>query len=264
MVYQTPPSRGASNSQLKPLLTLLYDEFLQSFYDIKNKCPGKDKINKKILNALPQVAIKCLYNSYVQILSTENIPKSWNEVIIKSILKPMKPENQPTSHRLISLLSFPRKIFEKLLKNNLERFMEKNNWLSPHQDGFKKFRSLNDYHSALNKRIINGISRKGFLVCLFLDIKGAYNFVDLNKLRQALKECEVPDKMVNLIFNLFHTKVIFVNFNGKTSGPRISYLGLMQSSVLSPLLYLIYTKSVHRCLSHCMIIEFIDSIVLIN
>ncbi|CAH0749372.1 unnamed protein product [Bemisia tabaci] len=102
-VPNTRPPEEPPNPNLGSPLTFSYDEFLQSFYNIKNKCPGKDKITKKILNALPQVAIKCLYNAYIQILSTENIPKSWNEVIIKPILKPMKPENHPTSYRPISL-----------------------------------------------------------------------------------------------------------------------------------------------------------------
>ena len=58
--------------------------------------------------------------------------------------KPGKPKSEITSYRLLSLTSCLGKIEEKIIRNRVKDWCNKNNIINKQQNGFRTKRSTND------------------------------------------------------------------------------------------------------------------------
>ena len=80
---------------------------------IKNNTPGHTKINKLILQKLPNEVLE-IYTKLLNIsFSMGYFPLIFKHAKIKLIPKPNKPSIDPNNYRPISLLEVPGKIYEK-------------------------------------------------------------------------------------------------------------------------------------------------------
>ena len=87
-------------------------------------------------------------------------------------------QGTPSNYRPIALTSHLIKVFEKVVRNNLVQFLEKNNLLNKSQHGFRNGRSclsqLLDYHDK-----IISLMEAGFNVdSVYLDFSKAFDKVD--------------------------------------------------------------------------------------
>lgn len=87
-------------------------------------------------------------------------------------------------------------------------------------------------------------SNNSYLACFFLDLKGAYDSVDLNFLDVKLNNLGI--KASSSITEIFKNREIHIrDHNNALHGTRIVSQGLPQGSVLSPLLFNVYTADLH-------------------
>ena len=214
-----------------------YDYFEQTLLTMSKKTPGKDRITAKLLKVLPPIAKVYLYKVFLKTMNLGTTPAKWNEVIIKPIKKPGKPENIHTSYRPIALLSIVRKAYEKILRGFIEEHVEHHNLLSPVQFGFRKHFSLFDNHNVLNQEILEALNRNEVLKVVFLDIQGAYDSVHIPTLVKMMKHLRINKRLIKSVYWLFGRKSVYIQLYKVEYGVRISFVGLAQGSVLSPLLY---------------------------
>lgn len=230
---------------------------------LKNSSPGLDGIPYAFLVNSSTSARDLLLNILNYIFSSGIPPEDWKTQIVIPILKPGKPCKDSSSYRPIALSCTMAKILEHLVKNRLEWFMESKGLLSKSQFGFRKGLSTTDSLSLFVTDIRLALSKQEFLVGLFLDISSAYDNVLLSVLRQKLLQLSVPVKLVNFISNLFSARSVQVKFENNFLPPRMLWKGLPQGSVLSPLLYSIYTSDLDLSVnSFCDILQYADDLVL--
>ena len=111
------------------------------------------------------------------------IPAVWREGIIVPI--PKKAEKaipDPNGYRGISLLSAVYKVFCTVLRMRLESYLEGNQLLCEEQNGFRKRRSCIDNIMMLTMIGRKIIKRKGSMFGGFIDLKKAYDSVDIGVL----------------------------------------------------------------------------------
>lgn len=152
---------------------------------------------------------------------------------------------------------------EHLLKRRLEWFVENRNILANTQFGFRKGLGTMDSLSILTTDIRIAFSENKFVVAAFLDISSAYDSVLLPILRQKMLHLNVPARLCHFICNLLMERSIQVRFRDAFCEPRRIWRGLPQGSVLSPLLFNLYTYDLDKCVdSFCNVLQYADDLAL--
>lgn len=179
------------------------------------------------------------------------------------ILKPNKDPSDYKSYRPIALSPVLTKIAERLIKNRLEWFLESNNLLAKSQYGFRKGKSTMDSLSIVTTDIRLSFSRNESVLGAFLDITAAYDNVQLPLLRNKLQKLRIPARLGNFIMNLLTERYLFFRSHDSCVSPcRTIWRGLPQGSVLSPILYNIYTHDLESSIGVCRILQYADDILL--
>ena len=103
------------------------------------------------------------------------IPKIWRRALVVAIPKPMKPVEDPTSYRPISLLCVPYKILERLIYTRIEPIVDP--LLPREQAGFRQGRSTIDQTVLLTQHSEDSFETKKKAGAVFVDLTAAYDTV---------------------------------------------------------------------------------------
>ena len=240
------------------------DELKTVLSQVHDSAPGVDgfpysfvaKAGLKTYKYYLDLANYCFASGY--------IPQAWKVQVIIPLLKPGKSSSDPNSYRPIALSSVLLKILEHLVKNRLEWYVESSRLLPGTQFGFRKGLGTSDSVGILTSEIRLALSRNESVVAVFLDISAAYDSVLLPLLRQKLHKLRIPDRICKIISTIFSNRVLQLRIPGEDPLQRSVWRGLPQGSVLSPLLYNIYTADLPSCLNiNCKILQYADDIALL-
>lgn len=238
-------------------------ELLASLDHLKNSAPGPDNIPYAFLVNSGHITKKYFLDLINQFFDLGFVPEDWKKQIIFPLPKPGKDPLLSSSHRPIALSSCLLKILEHMIKKRLEWFVESKKILAKSQFGFRKGMGTMDSLSILTTDIRITLSRNEFLIGVFLDITSAYDSVILSLLRDKLSKLSLPQRLTHFICNFLMERSIEVSHNGSHSTPRLNWQGLPQGSVLSPLLYSLYTYDLEEAVSpFCSILQYADDIAL--
>ncbi|KAJ8946480.1 hypothetical protein NQ317_003951 [Molorchus minor] len=208
-----------------------------------NSAPGMDSIHYPMLARLPPSGKRKLLDIFNNIwLNKIPIPQDWFTYITIPIPKPGKPANQAESHRPIALASCVLKTYERLIRNRLEHWLEYNKLLPPSQFGFRRGCSTQESVGNLVTDIQLAFTKNNSISAIFIDIQGAYDNVNINLLTSKMKKIGIPSVLIKNVYELYKNRYIYVRIAGQIIGPRTTSLGLPQGSILSPLLYIIYSS----------------------
>lgn len=201
--------------------------------------PGPDRIPNRALKLLPARGIARLTNIFNAILRTHHYPSDWKTSTIIMIPKPNKSPTFPDNHRPISLLSCLSKLLERLL---LRRLLDHTSGLLPPQQfGFRQGHSTEHQILRLVEYIQDNFQRKNHVGCIFLDISKAFDRVWHAGLIFKLIKLQTPRYLVHLIHSFLQNRSFCVKVRSSLSQPHPIEAGVPQGSILSPLLYTLYT-----------------------
>lgn len=205
------------------------------------KSPGYDKIDSKVIKALPKKGIIFLTTIFNSILRLNHYPSQWKYAEIIMILKPNKPENSVSSYRPISLLSTFSKIFERLFLKRLLPILEMQNIIPEYQFGFRHKHGTPEQCHRIVDVITNALEGKLYCSAVFLDIQQAFDRVWHSGLLYKLKKL-IPAPFFLLIKSYLNERHFYVNIKDENSDFGDIKSGIPQGSVLGPVLYTIFTS----------------------
>lgn len=241
-----------------------WDEFNSALLSRKDSTPGLDDFPYLMIKKLHKVAQLVLLNIYNLLWSFQVVPESWKTQCILPILKNNKPIQDHNSYRPISLTSCVGKIFEHMIKVRLDYFVEINSLLPDYQLGFRRGKSAVEGFVSVIADIKKSILAHSNAICVFLDVEGAYDNVNLFQLIRVLSELKIPGKLLRWIFNYLYNRTVYVKFNNIIHGPKYAHKGLMQGAILSPILYNLYTSQIQNYIkeNNINIIQYADDLVM--
>ena len=171
------------------------------------------------------------------ILTTKNYPKEWKNAIIIPIFKQGKKENIPGNYRPITLVNCMSKIFEKILSNRLQFYLEKNKLYPSSFFAFRKGLGARDCLLKIYDFIQLSFSKKQHVDCINLDIEKAFNQSSKFLIIQNLLELGVKGNILNIIDSFLSDRKFKVKVNEIFSKEQKIKNLLPQGSPLSPILF---------------------------
>lgn len=229
----------------------------------KDTAPGPDGISYSLLRELP-TSSKCQLLEFINWFSSNNVfPDSWTTHNIVLVPKPNKNHSLPESFRPITLACCVEKVFESMVKQRLDWWLESRNFFSSSQHGFRRGKSTIDNLSILVNDIQYSFMLREITTAIFLDIKGAFDNVNLEILAMRLKSYNFPNNLINNLIYLYRSRQIIVKNNNIQLETRRLSKGLPQGLVLSPYLFMIYLKEIESTLtSDVKMLQFADDLVI--
>lgn len=154
----------------------------------------------------------------------------WKLAKVIPILKKGKNPTDFSSYRPISLTCNLSKIFEKLIKSDLNRFLNSNNIIPHNQFGFKSKHSTVHAIHKLSSDVNRYLSNAKIVGAVLIDIEKAFDSVWLEGLIYKLQLTKFPTHLTYLITGMIYGKA-FITFTGNEES----------TIVLSPILFNVYT-----------------------
>ena len=168
------------------------------------------------------------------------IPKIWRQSKIIAILKPGKDSAIPKNYRPISLLCHTYNLYERLILNRVSPLLEQHR--IKEQAGFCPGKSCTSQLLNLTQHIEDGYQRGMITGAAFLDLSAAYDTVNHRILIQKLYNTTQDSQLCRVFQNMLSNRRFYVELNNERSRWRKQKNGLPQGSVLSPILFNIYTN----------------------
>ena len=163
-----------------------------------------------------------------------------------------KDDKQCLKHyQPVSLLLFCGKIFEKLIFNETFKFFIENELilLKPDDSAFKPDDSCINQLLAITHEVNKSLDEVLEVRGVFLDITKAFDKVWPEGLILKLKQSSISGSWLNLLCDFLRNKKQRVLLNGQVSDWSDVNAGVLQASILGPLLFLIYINNLSEELS---------------
>ena len=219
-------------------------EIIKAIKSLKNgKAPGPDGIPPEALKTDPTAAAEMLHPFLAKIWEQEKVPADWK---LGHLVKlPKKGDlSQCGNWRGIMLLSIPSKVLTRIILERLKEALDKR--LRTEQAGFRQDRSCTDHIATLRIIIEQSIEWQSPLYTIFVDFEKAFDSVDRETIWKLMKHYGIPQKLINIIQQLYEDSSCQIIHNGKLTDPFPVKTGVRQGCMLSPTIFLIVIDWIMR------------------
>jgi len=226
-----------------------------------SKSAGIDNINGKFLK---DGAI-LLANPVTKIFNLSIKLSEFPELCKIAKLKPLYKKGnklKPENYRPISLLPLISKIFETIIQNQTQLYLDNNKILYKFQSGFRKHYSTDNNLAYLNDKILNGFEKSLYTGMVLIDLQKAFDTIDHNIFLKKLKCLGFAESSIKWFKSYLECRYFSVNIDNVYSEKQILSCGVPQGSILGPLIFLIYINDMAQAVD-CDLYLFADDSCLV-
>ena len=227
------------------------------------KSVGLDGISAKFLYDSRSCIKSHLHHIINLSISTGCVPDILKSAKVVPIYK--KDSKQDVSnYRPISILTSTSKIMEKIIHEQVESYLVKNNILFEFQSGFRHKYSTNTCLIHLTDYIKHELSLGRYVGMVLIDLRKAFDTVNHSILGQKLEAVGFDELSIKWFKSYLQDRSQLVCVNDASSDKLKISCGVPQGSVLGPLLFNLYINDMESSIDCKLMLYADDSALLVS
>ena len=163
-----------------------------------------------------------------------------------------------SNYRPISVLNTFSKIIEKLVVTRIRKHFVINNFFSSEQFGFRESSSTEDAVQKVVCSLYDGLDGGGVGVGVFLDLAKAFDSINREILLKKLERYGINGTALKWLKSYFQGRTQYVQYHGESSAVQHVNFGVVQGSLLGPLLFIIYVNNIVNCAPDIKFVLYAD------
>lgn len=229
---------------------------------LNNVGAGYDKINSKLFKATFNAILDVFVHLFNLCLSTGTFPRALKIAVIKPVFKNGDPK-ETNNYRPISILPFISKILEELICSRLKMHLTNNSIIHQNQFGFQKNHSTYMPILLLQETITKSFEDSNHAIGIYLDLRKAFDTVDIGLLMKKLQKYGIRNKSWNIIRSYLTHRKQCVKIGDAFSDYRDVQIGVPQGSILGPVLFLLYINDLPEICTNAMCLLYADDTAIV-
>ena len=198
------------------------------------KATGIDPISYSMIKQFPPATKEIILKFFNTLWQNGYVLESWKKAQVSAIPKPGKPSKDPSSYRPISLTPHISKIYERLIANRLDYFIEKKNIIPLCQSGFRRGRSCIENLTKISAHVKKAMMQRRPVMAAFFDIKRAFDTVWHRGLLNKLYQAGISKNLYRFFESFLQNRTIQVKVGPSLSEPHVLEMGIPQGSIVAP------------------------------
>uniref|UniRef100_A0A3B3QXL0 Reverse transcriptase domain-containing protein n=1 Tax=Paramormyrops kingsleyae TaxID=1676925 RepID=A0A3B3QXL0_9TELE len=219
-----------------------------------NKLQGPDGILPIVLKEMKDIISQPLTLLFQKSLSTGVVPSDWKHANITPVFKKGDRSN-PANYRPISLTCITGKVMEAIIQVKMVDYLDSNNILRDSKHGFRRGRSCLTNLLEFFEEAPREIDHKKAYDMIYLDFQKAFDVVPHKWLLLKLKATGILGTVTK---NWLIDRKQRVVIRSTMSQLACVHSGVLQGSILGPLLFLIYINDIDTN-TYSKLVKFADN-----
>lgn len=227
-----------------------------------SKAAGPDGVSPRLLKACAAELGQPLQHIFNLSLRQGKVPTQWKTSCIVPVPKKPRPK-ELNDYRPVALTSHVMKTMERLLLHHLRPMVS--HVLDPLQFAYREKVGVDDTILYLLHRSLSHLDKANSVVRItFFDFSSAFNTIQPLLLRGKLTEMGVDPQLVTWITDYLTGRPQYVRLRDCTSETVICSTGAPQGTVLSPVLFILYTSDFRYNSELCHLQKFSDDTAIVG
>jgi hypothetical protein len=219
-------------------------EIAKAIHSLKNgKATGVDGISNEMIKVAHPYILPSVTKLFNKVLTTSVYPKCWSVGYIIPVFKSNNPDDT-NNYRGITVNSCMGKLFNKVLNQRLDTFLEEHSLIHDCQIGFKKKARTADHIFVLKTLIDRYLNNGKKMYTCFIDFTKAFDKVSRACLLSKLCDIGVGGVFLKTIQSMFDSDQVCVRLGNKLTPYFKSLIGVRQGDPLSANLFKIVVNDI--------------------